>query len=167
MLLINWVYYRRFKSKTHKHYNYLQRKIKWNVYTKAIIMSSWKAWVEWSNGIIKIGGGASDFYWSYLVKADNVETIERWHHAWNVFISVEKEKMFEWINSVVGLQHVMFWWYNDVGYKSPTGTMYRGQLYDVTHWIKFLYKYSKTMFLVLRQVYYWRFKSSNTHNNYN
>jgi len=69
------------------------------------------------------------------------ELLLRWCHAWNIFVYVEKEKTFERTNLVMGLQHTLWWCYG-VRYKSLTGTMKRGQFYNVIHLIKFLYKLS-------------------------
>jgi hypothetical protein len=41
---------------------------------------------------------------------------------------------------VMGLQHMMLWWCYGIGYKSLTGTMKRGQLYDVIQLIKYMCK---------------------------
>ncbi len=52
------------------------------------------------------------------------------------FYILKRRKRFWWNNLVLVLQHIMKWWFNTVGYKSLTVSIYRGQLYDVTHWIK-------------------------------
>jgi hypothetical protein len=65
---INQVYCWRYKSKTHKHYNFLQSLLKWKVYTKIIKMPSWKTWVQSASGLIKAEGSTIAFKGSYLVK---------------------------------------------------------------------------------------------------
>ncbi len=53
-----------------------------------------------------------------------------------LFYILKRRKHFWWNNLVLVLRHIMKWWCNTVGYKSLTMSIYRGQLYDVTHWIK-------------------------------
>ncbi len=71
---INQVYCRRYKSKTHKHYNFLQSLLKWKVYTKVIKLPSWKTWMQSANGLIKAQGSARVFKGSYLVKGTESST---------------------------------------------------------------------------------------------
>ncbi len=52
------------------------------------------------------------------------------------FYILKRRKHFWWNNLVLVLWHIMKWWCNTVGYKSLTVPIYRGQLYDVMHWIK-------------------------------
>jgi hypothetical protein len=40
------------QSKTQKHYNYLQRKLKWKEHTEVTKMPCWKAWVKRPSGLI-------------------------------------------------------------------------------------------------------------------
>jgi len=62
----------------------------------------------------------------------------RWDNiiTWNILYMLKRRNICEWTNLVMVLQHVMILCCIVGGYKSPAVTMYRGQLYNVTHWIK-------------------------------
>ncbi len=65
MLQLNQVYYRRYKSRIPKHYNYVQRQLKQKVFTKITKMPSRKASVQRPSGLIKSVGKHKCFKGDY------------------------------------------------------------------------------------------------------
>jgi hypothetical protein len=59
LLWINQVYYWRYKSKTHAHKIYLQRQLKWKLYTKVIQTPRRVAWEQRPSSLIKVEGSES------------------------------------------------------------------------------------------------------------